>query len=218
MANYNAPMGMTPVSHINGGDWNGKTNRYFIAASDMNAFYIGDVVVSAPGAGDGMVNGQIVVGVPQVTKAGVGAAARGVIVSVEQDQNGNGQRYVPATKTRGYFVNVADDPLLIFQIQVSNSSLLTATCVGEFGDLLVAASASGQGVSGTRLDSTTIGTTTGPLRILGLALGDFTANAQVLVCFVWHELAGQSSPIILSSAAPVNADGRPDGTIYIQTV
>jgi len=188
MANMNAPMGLQPVSHINGGNWNGKTNRYYIASTDANAFYIGDVVQSTPGAGDGMINGQIVVGVPQVTKAGTGSNPRGVIVSIDPDQNGNGQRVVPATKLRGYFVEVADDPLLVFQIQANNTTSLALTSVGKYADIVVAASLSGQGVSGTMLDIATIGLSANTLRILGLANGDFTANAQLLVCFNWHEL------------------------------
>lgn len=188
MPNYNAPMGLQPVSHINGGDWNGKTNRYWIPATDVNPYYIGDVVQTLVGAGDGMLNGQIVVGIPQVTKAGTGSNPRGVIVSVEADQNGNGQRVVPATKTRGYFVNVADDPLLVFQIQANNTLLLANTCVGKYADIVVAASTSGQGVSGTMLDVSTISFGTTTLRILGLATGDFTAYAQLLVCFNYHEL------------------------------
>ena len=188
MANNNAAMGLTPVSHINGGDWNGKTNRYWIPASDVNAFYIGDVVQTLVGAGDGMLNGQIVVGIPQVTKAGTGSNPRGVITNIEPDQNGNGQRVVPATKTRGYFVTVADDPLLIFQVQANNTTLLANTCVGKYADIVVAPSLSGQGVSGTMMDVATIGLSSNTLRVLGLANGDFTANAQLLVCFNFHEL------------------------------
>ena len=109
-------------------------------------------------------------------------------MSVEADQNGNGQRVVPATKTRGYFVNVADDPDLIFQIQANNTTTLAATAVGKYADIAIAASLSGQGVSGTMLDIATISTTPALLRILGLATGDFTANAQLLVVFTFHEL------------------------------
>lgn len=188
MANFNAPKGLTPVSHINGGGWNGKTSRYFIPASDTNAFYIGDVVQSLVGSADGMVNGQIVVGVPQVTKAGLLSNPRGVIVGIEPDQHGNGERVVPAVKLRGYFVMVADDPLLIFQVQANNSTTLATTAVGKYADLAVSAAASGQGVSGTMLDVATLTTVPLTLRVLGAALGDFSANTQLLVCFNWHEL------------------------------
>jgi hypothetical protein len=187
--NLNAPSGLTPVSHINGGNWNGKTSRYLIAQSDTNAYYVGDVVVTTPGAGSGMVNGQIVIGLPQLTKAGTGANASGVITAIEGDPNNSGLRVIPAIKTRAYFIQVADDPLLVFQLQGDNTTTLATTVVGEFADLNIAASVSGYGVSGTQLATATIANNAAlPLRVLGLVSGDFSANALFLVCFNLHEL------------------------------
>lgn len=181
MANLNAPAGLVPVSHINGGNWNGKTNRYWIAQADTNVFAVGDVVVSTPGASP-------LDSVQQITKAGTGSNPRGVIVSVEPDRNGNAERVVPATKLRGYYVNVADDPLVIWQVQANNSSVLAGTCLGQYADIVPGAPAGGVGVSGTMLNVTTLGLSANTLRVLGLANGDFTANAQLLVCFNFHEL------------------------------
>ena len=189
MANVNAASGLTPVSHINGSGWNGKTSVYYIAQADTNVYAVGDVVVSTPGAGDGVVNGVLVNGVPQVTKAGLASNPRGVIVSVQQDRNGNGERVIPATKLRGYFVNVADDPLLVFQLQADNTTALPVTAIGKYADLNIALSVSGQGVSGTQLATASITTTANvPLKILGVALGDLTAYTQLLVCFNNHDL------------------------------
>ena len=189
MANQNAPAGLVPVSHINGGNWNGKTNRYFIAPSDTNVYAVGDVVVSTPGAGQGYIAAGLVVdGVPQITKAGLSSNPRGVIVSVEQDRNGNAERVIPATKLRGYVVNVADDPLLVFQVQANNTTALPLTSINKYADLVLGTPSGGQGVSGTMLDVATIGLSTNTLRVLGLANGDFSTNAQLLVCFNFHEL------------------------------
>ena len=189
MANVNAAMGLVPVSHINGSGWNGKTGMYYIPQTDTNVYAVGDVVSSTAGAGDGIVNGTLVTGIPQVVKSGLAANPRGVIVSIQPDRNGNGERVIPATKLRGYLVNVADDPLLVFQVQADNTVALPVTAIGKYADLSIALSVSGQGVSGTQLATASLTTVANvPLKVLGVALGDMAAYTQLLVCFNNHDL------------------------------
>ena len=118
MANTNRPFGLSPQRSISG-TWGGQTTRYYIRQADTNAYYIGDVVLSTA---QGDANG-----VPGVIKATAGTETlRGAIVSVEPaNQLGVSiagpalnleNTAIPATKTRDYYVYVADDPNTIFTV------------------------------------------------------------------------------------------------------
>jgi len=185
MANVNAAHGFRPVRYLNGSDWNGAANTYWIPSTDTNQYFIGDVVETTPGAAQDVVAGRVVTGLPQVVKAAAGANARGVIVGIVADGLMLNERNIPATKDRGFLVRVVDDPQVVFAVQGDNTTTLATTVINSFADFVVA---TGSGESGTMLGTATIGLSAAPLRILGLESGDFTANAQFLVSFNWHEL------------------------------
>lgn len=188
MANRNAPAGFSPVSYLNGADWNGQARRYYIPSTDTSAFYIGDLVVSAEGASDGVVQGEVSIGVPQIEKAVAGGETRGVVVGIGLNVINTGQSYIPATKSQDYFIYIADDPQLIFAVQGDNSTTLATSCIGKFADFTVATPPA-EGVSATVLATATIASDPSlPLRILGLYRGDFTAYATFLVALNLHEL------------------------------
>lgn len=133
MANVNAPMGLSPVQYLNGSPYNGQARLYFISSGDGNAFAIGDPVASS-GSGDD--NG--VAGVTLAT-AGTGNPIRGVIVSMGGlvrggpmvDPTNLNTTIIPATKTKNYYVLVADDPHIIFEVQEDNAG--TAFTKSEIG-------------------------------------------------------------------------------------
>lgn len=140
MANADRPSGLSPVQYLNGAPWNGQARTYCIPQTDdTNPYAIGDPVVLA-GSADSR-------GVPTITlaTAGTGNSVLGAIVSmgggtyagVHADPNDLNTIVVPATKNRDYYVMVADDPNIVFEIQeVSGGTALTAAEVSLNANLI----------------------------------------------------------------------------------
>lgn len=120
--------------------WNGQVTEYFIPSTDTNAYAIGDPVTLLSGGADAN-------GIPGCVLATAGGAnaVLGAIVSAGSrlyagamaDPNALGSAIIPATKTAGYYVLVADDPDIIFEIaEVATGTPLTAAAVGKNASLL----------------------------------------------------------------------------------
>lgn len=193
MSNTSRIAGLIPVQYLNGAAWNGQARTYFIPSSDTNAYAIGDPV-NLEGTSDGN-------GVPGVVlaTAGSGALLLGSIVSVAEQESDIGNIntpnsiIAPATKTRAYYVMVADDPAILFQMQEggTQTTALAATNSGQNCDLK---SGTNNGyVSGWTLDIAT--TTTGSgyqMKLLGLVRkpdNAFGSYAKWLVKINLHALA-----------------------------
>lgn len=210
MANPNAPHGLNPVGYTNGAPWSGKANLYHIASTDTLAYYIGDIV-STVNVGAGAVTGSDANGVPNVGRQANGAVTtgvyRGVIVGVQVAPIGTGLAgaaqgqavnlnlaNVPATKANDYYVWVADDPNLIFEVQGDNAAALTLNNIISFNaGFTQAAPATSTGpMSGTLLTTGTVAATnTFPLKIISLPYRvnvTNTANLPFLVTINAHEL------------------------------
>jgi hypothetical protein len=211
MANPNAPHGANPVAYINGAPWNGKVNLYRIPAANALAFYIGDFVTTI-----GVTTGGDALGVPDVTRAANGAVTaqqlRGVITGVMVAPIGVGApgaaqggavnlnvMYVPATKANDYYVYVADDPNLLFEIQGDNTTTLVpatggggGTLFGNAGYTQAAPGVVGGPMSGTVLTTASVNvTSTLPLKIISLPYRvnvGYTAYTPFLVEINTHEL------------------------------
>lgn len=160
MANQNRPSGLAPVQYLSGTPWNGGGRVYCIPdTDDTNAYAIGDPVTLA-GSSDAN-------GVPTITlaTAGTGNAILGAIVSGAGAMIYGGAYgvpadspiVIPATKTRAYYVLVADDPNIIFEVQEeATGTALAAADVGLNANLV--AGANNGYLSGWQLDRTTPGT------------------------------------------------------------
>jgi len=169
MPNPNAPFGLSPVEYLNGSKWNGQVRRYYIPSSDGNAFAIGDPVVIAGGA-DAR-------GIASVTLATPGSAMLGPIVGMggllyggfSGDPTNLNTTVIPATKTKGYYVLVADDPNIIFEAQeIGTGTALTAAEVG-LNVNMVAAANSGYLSSWVLTNTTEAATATLDCKLLGLS-------------------------------------------------
>lgn len=195
MANANRPSGFSPVSYLNGAKYSGAAREYSIASNDSNAYAIGDPVASS-GTGDA----AGVAGVTLAT-AGTGNAFRGIIVATRGIKYGAGMvdpasldtTIIPATKTKVYYVLVADDPNLIFEAQEDSvGSNLAITDIGTNVNM-IAGTNSGY-ISGWMVDSSSVATTaTLQLKILGLAQRNDNAlgtYGKWLVMINNHELRG----------------------------
>lgn len=169
MANSNAPFGLAPVEYLNGSKWNGQVRRYYIPSSDTNAYAIGDPVTIAGGADTR--------GIASVILATPGSAMLGPIVGMGGLQYGGmsgdptnlNTTVIPATKTKAYYVLVADDPNTIFEVQeIGTGTPLSAAEVG-FNANLVAATNSGYLSSWVLTNTTEAVTATLDVKLLGLS-------------------------------------------------
>ena len=162
MANSNAPTGLTPKRYRNGSPWMGACRRYYHPAADSVALFIGDPVIIA-GSADGD-------GTPTATRATAASAGRitGVVVGFEPNATINAVGY--GAGSSAFYVLVADDPALLFEIQEDSvGGALAATSVGLNADLIAASGSAATKMSGFMLDSSTAATTaTLQLRIVQL--------------------------------------------------
>lgn len=180
MANTNKPMGLSPHSYLNGSKWTGQAREYYIVSTDPNAYAIGDPVAAAS-IGDGA-------GVPGcvLAAAGTGNTILGVVVGTRGtvyggamvDPAGLDTTIVPATKTKGYYVMVADDPNIVFEAQEDSvGANLAATDVMSNANLV--AGTNNSYISGWMIDSSpTALTATLQLQLLGLVVRPDNAYGQ----------------------------------------
>lgn len=175
MANADKPTGLTPVSYLNGADWDGRGNIYSILAADTNAFYVGDPVIPSS-------SGGTTKGIPAVTIGTPGTGPwLGVILAIGTVGADGGGPYInpddltavfrtSGAKSVDYFALVADDPNIIYEVQ--EDSVGGALAVGSIHNninLIAAAPGTGVKVSAYELDSSTVNTTaTLDMRLLRL--------------------------------------------------
>ncbi len=158
MSNSNRPSGLSPRAFLSGAKWNGAGRIYCIPdTDDTNPYAIGDPVVLA---GDADANG-----IPTITlaTAGTGNAVLGAIVSGAGAPNDGGmygvpaqnQIVIPAVKSQSYYVLVADDPNIIFEVQEdSDGGSIAAASVGLNVNLIAGTNNGYQ--SGWLLDSSSV--------------------------------------------------------------
>jgi hypothetical protein len=212
MANTNAPFGLKPVRHINGSSWNGQATMYFIDNADTVAYYIGDVVKSTN-------TGDLTTGAPGAALYGTrgststSGVTRGVIVGIGSASGNSGNQapigadpsnldamFIPATKTKDYYIWVCDDPTVVYEAQTNT---IAATAFNENTGLLVAlAPTAPANQSATTVDGASATTTSSlPIKIFGAPNrpdNDLTSpgtNAKIYVMLNTHELFGNSTAV-----------------------
>jgi hypothetical protein len=174
MANTNRPFGLMPVQGGGASAFAFQVGRYYIPSSDNNAYYIGSPVKLLAGAD--------AVGIPGVVVAAGTDTLVGSVVGVEsvsvntQSMVGVNINYeqvsIPATKTRPYYVYVADDPNQVFLCQGdATSTNQVAANANKNASLTIAApSPATLPQSATVIASSTIATNnTLNIALLGLA-------------------------------------------------
>lgn len=187
MANVSRVNGFRPIKHMNGSPWNGQVNKYWIAAADGTATFVGDVVkLSGTADADG---------VASVIQAAAGNTPVGVVVWMEPNPLDLTQNYRIASQSiaqqnAGRWVYVADSPDLICEVEATGTALAVAD-IGLNGSLVVAAGSTTTGQSGMSFDTTTKATTaTLVFQLIGFVQrpdNEITTNAKVLVRFNVHQ-------------------------------
>jgi hypothetical protein len=200
MANANQPQGLVPERYLDGTSWNGGFNTYFIPQADANAYYVGDVVKSAANADAN--------GLPAVTKAAGTDTIRGVVIGyVVAGMNSPSLvgtnldlslQFIPATKTRDYYVMVVDDPTVLFSCQ-DNGTAIPATNANKNCSLTVTAPTSPQQNSATVILSSSVAVTASlPYKLFGriqTPSNEPGANAKWLLKVNQHELNGATAGV-----------------------
>lgn len=185
MANANTPWGLKPVMYLNGASWNGQARMYSILAANGSKFAIGDPVVIG-----GSADSRGVANVALATAGGTNPILGAVVGMAGTTYGGAGgdptnlnTTVVPATKTRNYYVMVADDPNIIFEVQEIGTGTQFTTAEIGLNCSLVTGTDNGY-TSGWMLDNATEATTaTLQMKLLGLAQktdNDFGAYAKYL--------------------------------------
>jgi hypothetical protein len=210
MANVSLPFGLRPVRNLISSDNNIATSVYFIAQADTNAYFIGDTVVSAAtsdltsGASGvtlfGSRNAASTTGTPRGVIMGIGTrgGTSGFNAPLFADANALSTISIPATKTQDYFVQVCDDPHVVYETYVDT---IAATAFNKNCPLFVAnAPAVPIFNSASYAQGSAAATTQAlPLKIIGAPWrtdNDLTgtgANARVYVIFNQHELGGPNT-------------------------
>lgn len=189
MANVSRVNGLRPVKHLNGSPWNGQVNKYWLAAADGTATFVGDAV-KLSGTAD-------VDGNPSIAQVAAGNTPIGVIVSFEPNPSDLTQNYRPASQNitnqnAGRWAYVADSPDLIMAVQEDAvGGALAITNVGQNIDLIVGAGSTTTGQSGMQADSSTANTTsTLVCQIVGFVQSpdnEVAANSKILVRWNVHQ-------------------------------
>jgi hypothetical protein len=167
VTNQNKPTGLTPVKYLNGADWDGRGNIYFINSADTNVYAQGDLV--SPTAGLDQWSGLPTV---HLTVSGTDTIVAGVVLgvgaSLSTTSSYRGGPYIdatnlnliqaPAVKTKNYFVLVADDPQIVYEIQETGVGTTPATALNytnatKNAYFVYGAPGAGAAFSGTTLDN-----------------------------------------------------------------
>lgn len=202
MTNIIGPRGFIPSRYRNGANFSGAVNLYHIPSTDANQFNPGDAVKSSPNSDAN--------GVPDVTKALGTDTIRGVIVGIlvsppnqpsimGMNLDLTVQNTPGVGKQHDYYVLVADDPAIIFEIQDDGATALTSTAANKNATFTVANPIFPQQNSATVLSTSSVATTQSlSLRIMGLVQrpnNAFGLNANWLVTFNQHEYMGNTSGV-----------------------
>lgn len=190
MANVSRINGLRPIGHLNGSNWNGKVNKYWLAAADGTATFVGDLVkLSGTSNADGSL--------ASIAQAAAGDTPIGVVVGFEPNPSDLSQNYRTASQNiasqdAGRWAYVADSPDLVMEVQEDAvGGALAITSVGLNADVVVGSGSTTTGQSAMQLDSSTAATTsTLVLRILGFMSrpdNEVAANAKMKVCFNVHQ-------------------------------
>jgi hypothetical protein len=141
MANVDRPSGLTPVRTLTGAPFNNQTQQY-TTATNSGAIYPGDLV---------MLNSD-----RAVVLFSTGFNALGVMVGRSDDITRDSTKYVPANTAAK--ISVCVDPQMLYSIQQTNASTVTAVgnnSLGLLTDLTLTTGDATRGISQVTLPSAT---------------------------------------------------------------
>lgn len=185
--------GFRPSRYLNGAPYIGACEKMAVAATDATALGVGDVVKLTS-------DGELLTGIPFVTRAVAGDAVVGVIVGVEVNRANLNVPQLRAASTAGY-VYVATDPMLGFEVDVGAAVLAAADINLNANHSNGAGVSATTGLSGAFLDTTTKNTTaTLTFKILGIVGRvdnslDGSNDIKAFVAINNHQLKGGTGTV-----------------------
>lgn len=196
MANTSRVNGFRAVKYLNGAEWNGQANLYFIPSGDATATFIGDLVKMET-TGDPAASGGQALGIPSCIQAAATNAVVGAVVGFLPIQtNLNSPQHRVAST--GRYCWVVDDPNVLFEVQTSNGTAVLGDVQNNI-NIAVAAGSTTTGQSGMTVDVGTLATTaTFPCRIMGFsqrADNDNTSAAAKLIVKLNNHQLGSSTGV-----------------------
>lgn len=187
MSNANAPSGGKILNSLTSAKFMRSIHEYVIPVSDVTDYFVNDFVRTDNTSENG---------VPICVKAAAGDSLRGLIVGFKADPDFDNVTARFSGERRAVFV--CDDPFVLFEIQANG--IVSDSDIGKFADFAVGSGQSGIGLSDTQLDTATISSSTGPLKIirrLDNPVNEMGNNVK-LICIIYdHELNGSSSEGII---------------------
>lgn len=199
MPNIVQPKGFVPSRYRNANPYTGGSNLYCIPAADGSQYGLGDAVKSAAG-GDAN-------GIPYLQKAAGTDTVRGVVVgllppgynipSLVGTNLDLTIQNIPAVKTKDYYILVADDPDILFEVADDGVSALTSAACNKNASFTVTnPTAPGQNSASTLTTASVATTQALNLKLIGLVQKPGNAygkNALWTIMFNQHELGGPNT-------------------------
>lgn len=158
MSNVNAPFGARVIKNLLQGADSCKVSHYFVEDSDVLVLRKGDFLKLVQGSGVYRNNSYYQI----VTKADVGDTIVGVANSFGVNPLDLNTNYRKASTDS--FVEVYDDPYVLFEIQTNGTA--SYTDFGKYADIEYTAGSDIFGTSGMVIDQATVSPSSGQVRIL----------------------------------------------------
>lgn len=166
--------GFRPVNDINGTDYNGQVQSYYVLSSHATLLQAGDAILQT-----GNVTTINETTYPNADAATNSSLISGFIVGVEFNPSNLEQQGLPAGV--GGIIKVAPSfPDLLLSAEISDD--ITTTQVGHNAPILPTAASlvGGLAVSNMKIDVTSTATTSNQIRIENLIGGGIITNARVI--------------------------------------
>ena len=159
MANKDAAFGLKALGKVGQNRDNQGLSEYSIAASASAIYQWDPVEMAATGTITVAAAGDVLLG-----------SLNGVFYTDASTSKPTWANHLEASNTATDIVGfVADDPYERFEIQSNNSGASAQTDVGNLADIAYTAGATPNYVSKVELDDSSLGTSTGQLKILGVS-------------------------------------------------
>ena len=159
MANKDAAFGLRPIGKVGQNDANQGLSEYSVAASATAIFFQDPVEALNTGTIGVAAAGDVLLG-----------SLNGIFFTDANTSKPTFANHLLASNTATDIVAfVADDPYERFEIQSDNSGASAQTDVFMNYDILYTAGDSANFVSGVELDDSTVSTTSGQLKVMGVS-------------------------------------------------
>jgi len=177
MANVDSPFGLRPLEYLNGTQWNGQARRYYIQSTLAEAIYIGDPVVLAGSSDSTGKYADIQLATLAATNYTIGP-----VVAFEPIASDPKLSQIYHSASTAQYCWVADDPNIIFEVQMDSDTDLTADDIGSNGIMITGTGSTTTGLSGMEADESSFSGAGATEMLLLLGIVDRPDNTLATHC------------------------------------